>query len=385
MTDVALSPPWTRLPAAQQPGWADHPSLPGVRDRLAEARPLVGLDTALRLADELAAVAAGEALVLQAGDCAESFDELSPAHTEAKLDVLDAVADRMAELAGRPVVRIGRLGGQFAKPRSAPTEVVDGRVLPAFRGHAVNSAGPDPAERRPDPRRLLCAYTASDLVLSRLTRRPHPLWASHEALLLDYEAPLVRFENGRRYLSSAHLPWLGYRTSQPDHAHVALLAGMANPVAVKIGPSTTPEQAVRLCAVLDPDRRPGRLTLIARLGRAQVRTRLAPVVTAVLAAGHPAVWLCDPSHGNTFSLDNGVKTRRLADMVAEARTFHDLLTECGARPGGLHLELAADDVTECVGGGIEEADLRLRYRSLCDPRLNPGQALLLLDRLFHER
>lgn len=382
MTGAALFPAWTRLPADQQPGWAAHPELPGVRRRLAESAPLVSLDAALRLTGELAAASAGEALVLQAGDCAESFDELSPAHTRAKLAVLDAVADRMAALAGRPVVRIGRLGGQFAKPRSVPTEEVDGRTLWAFRGHAVNSAAPDPAGRRPDPRRLLRAYHASDLVISRLPRRT---WASHEALLIDYEAPLVRVRDGLRYLSSTHLPWLGYRTSRPDHAHVALLAGVVNPLAVKVGPGTTAEQAVRLCAVLDPERRPGRLTLIVRLGHARVRSLLPPVVEAVRAAGHPVVWLCDPLHGNTFSLGDGVKTRRLADAVAEARAFDDVLTGCGVRPGGLHLELAADDVTECVGGGTGEADLHRRYRSLCDPRLNPGQAMLLLDRLFHGR
>lgn len=387
---TSLSPvPWDTLPARQQPGWRDHPAYDRVREKLAAAPALV-LPAELReLRAGLAAVAAGEARLLQMGDCAESFYESTTADTERRLAALDALADRLAARTGQDVLRVGRIGGQYAKPRSNPTEVVDGVALPAFRGHLVNSEVASAQARAHNPRRLLWGYQfaaeAQRVLRDRRLATPgvhFGPWSSHDALLVDYEGPLVRTDDatGATYLGSTHFPWLGLRTGDPGGAHTALLAAVANPVAAKVGPATTPDGLLALCAALDPEREPGRLTLIARMGADAVASALPPLVRAVRDAGHPVVWLSDPMHGNTIRTAAGHKTRHLDTVVAEARGFLSVLADCAVPAGGLHLETSPDPVTECVGGPDQE--LAPHYTSLCDPRLNSGQAADLVDRLF---
>ncbi|SFQ02850.1 3-deoxy-D-arabinoheptulosonate-7-phosphate synthase [Amycolatopsis arida] len=374
--------------AAQQPHWTAHPDLPGCRAVLAEAPAPVSAAEVAEVQRAVAVVAGGNAQVLQLGDCAESFHEVGEEHVRAKLGLLHGLADELARRGGQEVLRVGRLGGQFAKPRSQLTERVGDRTLPVFRGHMVNSEEPTPAARRHDPRRMLQALAASAAVLGQVradrTRRaggPFAAgpWASHDALVLDYEASLVRAGAGRRFLASTHLPWIGDRTRQPGSAHVRLLAALANPVACKVGPTTDLAALRAVCARLDPDREPGRLTLIVRLGAGAVADLLPRLVAAVRSWGHPVVWLSDPMHGNTIRVGGGLKTRRLDDVVTEAVRFRRILRRCGAHPGGLHLEVAATDVTECVGGPVRDVDaLPRRYTTLCDPRLNPTQTAELL-------
>jgi 3-deoxy-7-phosphoheptulonate synthase len=377
--------------AAQQPEWRSHPHYGEACELLAAAPPLVTVPEIDELHSALARVAAGQAQILQAGDCAESFAETGEEDTRAKLTVLHGLADRLAAATGQPVLRIGRIGGQFAKPRSAAVESVVGMTLPAFRGHMVNSEEPTTRARAHDPRRMAEAYHASRIVLnrvradrlSRAAAAPRPAdgpWSSHDALVLDYETNLVRWSGGGRFLSSTHLPWIGDRTRQPDSAHVQLLASMRNPVACKIGPTTSAAHLAELCARLDPGRAPGRLTLIVRLGRAAIAATLPALMAAVRARGHPVIWLSDPMHGNTIRVEGNRKTRRLDDVVAEAVQFRRIAESQGAHPGGLHLEVAAAEVTECVGGPVPGvSDLAGRYTTLCDPRLNPSQAAELIE------
>lgn len=389
---------WDTLPALQQPNWRDHPAYDRVSEKLCGVRPLVLPEELRDLRDGLAEVAAGRATLLQLGDCAESFYESTSAHTTRRIDALDMLATRLAGRVGQDVLRVARMGGQYAKPRTNPVEVVDGVTLPTFRGHLVNSEAASPEGRRHDPRRLLWGYQFADEVqialrARRLEEAGRPRtstihlgpWSSHDALVLDYEGPLVRTDTatGRRYLGSTHFPWVGVRTSDPAGAHVALLRAVTNPVAVKIGPGTAPADVVALCAALDPDREPGRLTLISRMGADTVATALPPLVRAVLNAGHPVVWLSDPMHGNTIRTTSGSKTRYLDTIVAEALGFVAVMAAHGVHAGGLHLETAADAVTECVGGPVgSEQELASRYTSLCDPRLNGEQAAELMDRVF---
>ncbi|MFD7448383.1 3-deoxy-7-phosphoheptulonate synthase [Kitasatospora sp. NPDC059827] len=380
---------WRFYRAAQQPSWAD----PARRDEVCadlSGRPvLTRLPDLLQLRRELAGVAAGDAHVLQAGDCAEDFAECTAEHAVRKERALVRLADTVAVSTGIPVVRIGRIAGQFAKPRSAPTEDVDGRPLPAFRGHIVNSEAPDEAARRHDPERMLRAYraakTVADAIEGRHDRSPaigRRTWISHEALVMDYETALVRFDEsaGGWFLGSTHLPWIGERTRHSEGAHVRLLADVMNPVACKVSGKAEVQDLLDVVGRLDPEREPGRLTLISRFGKDDVRTHLPALAQAVKNAGHPVVWLCDPMHGNTYKASNGIKTRRLDDVCDEIRGFVSALRSVGIRPGGLHLETAADDVTECVGADVpDEAALTARYTSLCDPRLNPVQASLAVD------
>ncbi|HEX6074387.1 MAG TPA: 3-deoxy-7-phosphoheptulonate synthase [Micromonosporaceae bacterium] len=393
LTGTSNLPIWDELPAVQQPQWHHHPAYRRARQTLSAAKPLVTRSELTTLRGSLAEVAEGRAFVLQLGDCAESFYECTPWHTSAKVEVLDRLSDHMAARGGRPVVRVGRFGGQFAKPRSQPTERIGDVEMPVFRGHLVNSEVPTRAARQHDPRRMLWAYEASAKVLSwvrthRERNEPsseglHPgPWSSHEALVVDYEGALVRggSDAGSRFLGSTHLPWIGERTRQRDHAQVGLLASVDNPVGCKVGPTATAQDVVRLCELLDPDRTPGRLLLIARMGRDTVDEALPPLVTAVRDAGHPVVWLSDPMHGNTVKASIGVKTRHLTDVIAEAVAFRRVLERHGQPPGGMHLEVAAADVTECVGCTVDEEDkLATRYETLCDPRLNPEQAQALID------
>jgi 3-deoxy-7-phosphoheptulonate synthase len=371
-------------PAAQQPWWPDAALARRVRRQLTALPGLVGARSVLDLRAQLAVVAAGEAAVVQAGDCAEDPAECGPVDVARKAGLLAVLAGRMQLNTGLPVLRAGRLAGQFAKPRSSDTERIGGVELDTYRGHLVNGPDPTPAARRPDPARMLSGYRLAGTVLRHLGwagpgTRPRlgpEVWTSHEALLLDYELPLVRRAgSGRCWLSSTHWPWIGERTRQVDGAHVELLARVVNPVACKVGPTMTAGELLALCAVLDPGREPGRLTLIARMGADEAGRRLAPLVAAVRAAGHPVIWLSDPMHGNTIRTPDGFKTRLLDRIVQEIRHFRDAVGEGGGVAGGLHLETTPDDVTECAHDSTGIEHVGDKYTSLCDPRLNPGQAV----------
>ncbi|HEV7453420.1 MAG TPA: 3-deoxy-7-phosphoheptulonate synthase [Pseudonocardiaceae bacterium] len=385
---VAGPAAWEGLPAAQQPHWRYHPDYLRTREELALAPPLVSMAELDALQRALATVAAGDACLLQAGDCAESLAECTPAAIEAKLAVLHSLADTLTMGTGRLVVRIGRMGGQFAKPRSQAVEWHRDQELPAFRGHMVNSELPTVTARQHDPGRMLCAYRASAQVHRALAedRRQRVAtgslpgesgaWSSHEALVIDYEGSVIRIDpaTGCSFLGSTHLPWVGERTRQPQSVHVRLLSSVRNPVGCKLGPATGAADVARLCELLDPDRVPGRLVLIVRMGASRIREALPPLVAAVRQAGHPVTWVSDPMHGNTVRSTSGLKTRHLPDMIAEAVTFRSILERAGEHPAGLHLEVAASEVTECVGGPVREEMLPHRYTTLCDPRLNSEQA-----------
>ncbi|WP_281730728.1 3-deoxy-7-phosphoheptulonate synthase [Streptomyces tagetis] len=374
-------------PAAQQPQWDDADQVRRVRSDLAARPALVRTEDVRALRGHLARVAAGEALVVQAGDCAENPDECTAAHVARKAAVLDVLAGTLRLITGKPVLRVGRIAGQFTKPRSRATEQVGGAELPVYRGHMVNDPGPTAESRRPDPLRLLTGYMAADEAMRHLGRhrlagpqRIDPaVWTSHEALLLDYEVPLLRHEDDGLLLSSTHWPWIGERTRRPDGAHVALLAGVVNPVSCKIGPRTTPAELLELCGRLDPRREPGRLTLIARMGAGTVGEALPPLVEAVRAAGHPVVWLTDPLHANTVGAPGGFKTRYVRDAVREVVAFHHAVVRHGGTAGGLHLETTPDAVLECVEDAREAHLVGDAYKTFCDPRLNVDQAVRVVS------
>ncbi|WP_149179194.1 3-deoxy-7-phosphoheptulonate synthase [Streptomyces sp. TRM49041] len=371
--------------ALQQPDWPDLPQMERVGDALASRPALVRPDDVRRLRAALARVAAGEALVVQAGDCAEDPAECTAGDVSRKAALLDLLAGTLRMNAHKPVIRVGRMAGQFTKPRSRATETVGHTVLPVFRGHMVNGPEPDPDARRPDPLRILTGYMAAADIMEHLgwprgAAGPDPVaplvWTSHEALLLDYEIPMLRADDrGRTYLGSTHWPWIGERTRRPEGAHVALLAEVSNPVACKAGPSTEPAELLALCERLDPDREPGRLTLIARMGADLVADRLPPLVEAVRAAGHPAIWLTDPMHGNTVTAPDGNKTRHVDTVIREVTDFQEAVATAGGVCGGLHLETTPNDVTECVSHETGLGRVGDKYTTFCDPRLNPRQAL----------
>ncbi|WP_435865218.1 3-deoxy-7-phosphoheptulonate synthase [Streptomyces spectabilis] len=373
--------------AAQQPDWTDSVQVAAARAELARLPGLVTWEEIRLLRTLLAEAASGHYLVIQAGDCAEDPAECAPATVMRKAGLLDALAGVMVAGTGQPVVRIGRIAGQFAKPRSATTEHIGGVELPVYRGHLVNGPEPTAEARRPDPRRLLECYYAAHRAVTYLRQRTSdwtlptgaPVWTSHEALVLDYELPLLRrTAAGHVLLASTHLPWIGERTRHPDGPHARMLAQVTNPVACKVGPATRPEDLLALCSRLDPDREPGRLTLISRMGAAAVRTALPPLVTAVRTAGYRVAWLCDPLHGNTVRSPSGVKVRSVRTVVAEVRAFLDVVAAAGGTPAGLHLETTPHDVAECVWTDPAELDAGAAASapsSLCDPRLNPAQAV----------
>jgi 3-deoxy-7-phosphoheptulonate synthase len=383
--DFAPSDIWS-IPAMQQPRWDDPAGVVKVRQRLAESEPLVRAGDVADLRALLGTVASGEAFVLQSGDCAEDPEECDPRSVLRKTALLNLLAGTMTLATDRPVLRVGRMGGQFGKPRSSDTERIDGMVLPSYRGHMVNRPAASWEDRRPNPAHILTCYSAARQVMKQLgwygPARPSafeaPVWTSHEALLLDYEVPMTRRQDdGSLLLTSTHWPWVGLRTGQPDGAHVSLLAGVTNPVACKIGPGADLATMVRLAARLDPDRVPGRLTFIARMGAAAAAAELPRLVAAVRAAGHPAIWLCDPMHANTVSAPSGLKTRYLTAVLAEVRAFQRAVRAGGGQAGGLHLEATPHDVEECVLDEASVHRLGSRYASFCDPRLNPEQALLI--------
>lgn len=391
--DTFRSPPtedevrrYLSLPAAQQPDWGDAWLVDKVRADLAALPGLVAWDEVRQLRALLAEAAAGRLLIVQAGDCAEDPADCVPEVVDRKVGLLDALAGVVRMRTGLPVVRVGRIAGQFAKPRSRPTERVDGVELPVFRGLVVNGTEPEPMARRADPLRLVTGYRAAATAMDRLRRQagswtplPDPaVWTSHEALLLDYELPLLRrSDDGRLLLASTHWPWIGERTRDPAGAHVRLLADVANPVACKVGPGCTPAELLELCAALDPGREPGRLTLVARFGAGRPTDRLAGLVSAVREAGHPVIWLCDPLHGNTVTAPGGLKTRLLTAVLQEVGEFLTAVRRGGGVAGGLHLEATPDPVAECVAdaAALGDAGRSGPYTTLCDPRLNPAQAL----------
>ena len=426
---------WRQCPAAQQPDWPDPVQLEAVLDELRRQPPLVFAGEARSLAQSLGRVAAGEGFLLHAGDCAETFDSLSADSIRDKLKVILQMSVALTYSTGVPCVKVGRIAGQMAKPRSSSTEKRGEIELPSFRGDMVNDLAFEAESRRPDPTRMLRGYhqAASTLNLLRAFtkggfadlsrvhqwnqefvatsnegRRYEQLageieralrfmaacgidldaeiqlhqvdfYTSHEALLLGYEEALTRSDSltGDWYDCSAHLLWIGERTRQPEGAHVEFLSGVGNPVALKLGPEASPDDAVDLCARLDPDRTPGRLTLVTRMGASRVEECLPPLLDAVKNAGHPVVWACDPMHGNTFQHESGYKTRHFDDVLAELRRFFDVCGDAGVWPGGVHVELTGDNVTECLGGAEEVLGNQLeeRYETACDPRLNARQSL----------
>ncbi|RGA03761.1 3-deoxy-7-phosphoheptulonate synthase class II [Microbispora triticiradicis] len=429
---------WRDLSAAQQPDWPDRGELDKVVAELAGLPPLVFAGECDQLKDSMAAVARGEAFVLQGGDCAETFAGATAENVRNKLKTLLQMAIVLTYAGRVPVVKIGRLAGQFAKPRSKPTEVRDGVELPAYRGDMVNGFDFTPEARRPDPNRLLRAYHSSAVTLnlaraftkggyadlrqvhawnqdfvaeSPAGRRYEQLareidqalafmracgadpeefhtvefYSSHESLILDYDRALTRIDSrtGLPYDVSAHMVWIGERTRQLDGAHVEFFSRIRNPIGVKLGPTTTPEEAIALIDKLNPDNEPGRLTFITRMGAGKVRDALPTLVEKVNASGATVAWVCDPMHGNTFEAPSGHKTRRLDDVLDEVAGFFEVHHALGTHPGGIHIEFTGDDVTECVGGGhaIVEEDLALRYETACDPRLNRGQSLDLAFRV----
>jgi 3-deoxy-7-phosphoheptulonate synthase len=416
---------WRSKPAAQQPLWPDADALKAVESRLLGLPPLVFAGEARRLTETLAEVSDGRAFLLQAGDCAESFAEFSADSIRDKLRVILQMAVALTYASGVPVVKVGRIAGQFAKPRSSPTERVGEVELEAFRGHMVNDEAFDPDARRPDPERLITSYhqSASTLNLLRaftkggfadlsrvhtwnqefvassaqgqryeriaedIDRALHfmaacgidlasesglhqvDFWTSHEALILPYEESLTRQDS----LSGE---WF-------DCAHIEFMRGIHNPIGIKIGPSTTAAEIDALCERLNPERQAGRLTLISRLGCGRVRNLLPGLLEAVRAQEHPVVWACDPMHANTFVSDGGRKTRHFDDIIDELRGFFEVHRAQGSWPGGVHIELTGDDVTECLGGAEEifEGDLDQHYTTTCDPRLNARQSLDLAFRV----
>ncbi|MFJ8665627.1 3-deoxy-7-phosphoheptulonate synthase [Streptomyces sp. NPDC093600] len=373
------------LPALQQPDWAHHPRLDTARAHLRRMPALVDIEAVHRLRSLLGEAAAGHLQIVQAGDCAEDPAEATPEDVARKTALLDVLSGTMKLASGKPVLRVGRLAGQFGKPRSRPTETVNGVELPVYRGHLVNRPEPDPELRRPDPDHLLSGYRAASDTMHYLGWRGSagrrsefgvPVWTSHEALLLDYELPMLRREpDGSLLLASTHWPWVGERTRQPDGAHIALLAAVSNPVAVKVGPSMTPEELLALCERLDPERSPGRLTLISRMGAENAPRKLPALVKAVAAAGHPVLWLSDPMHGNTVSGPDGLKTRLVETVVCEIQAFQEAVCAGGGVAAGLHLETTPEAVTECVSDAVELDRIGDKYLSFCDPRLNPQQAV----------
>lgn len=372
--------------AAQQPDWPDPGQVREVRERLSRAEPLVTRAETARLSGALAAVARGEAFLVQGGDCAETFAANTAAHVRANLRSLVDMAAVLGRRTGLPVVKVARLAGQYAKPRS---QDLDAQGLPVYRGDMVNSLEPTPAARTPDPWRMLRAHAhaaaAMDLVRTFCAETATDagggeIHVGHEALLLDYERSLLRADTGgpEPRLSSAlgHFLWIGERTRRLDGAHIAFAELLSNPIGLKIGPGTTPEEAAAYVRRLDPHREPGRLTLISRMGHDRIREVLPAIVQEVTASGHRVVWQCDPMHGNTHTSANGYKTRDVRHIADEIAGFFEVHRRLGTHPGGIHMEMTGEDVTECVGGscGITEADLPARYRTACDPRLNAEQA-----------
>ncbi|NLU68813.1 3-deoxy-7-phosphoheptulonate synthase [Streptomyces sp. HNM0574] len=396
-SDASSTPAHTAptRPAAQQPAWPDPDALAEVVRELAVLPPLVTEEEVTALSGELAEAARGERLVLHGGDCAERFEDSDRDTVLRKAAQLRGLATRLREGAGAPgVTAVGRIAGQYAKPRSADHEPgPDGRSIPSYRGDAVNAEAPDPLLRVPDPRRLLTAYHSARRALAALRESARgeeaaqPVYASHELLLLEYERALFRKGPGAALATSAHFGWIGERTRGPRDAHADFASAVHNPVGVKLGPATTPDEALALARLLNPEAAEGRLSFIVRMGAERVTAALPPLVRAVADAGVPVVWLCDPMHANTYRAPGGRKTRALPEIRREIEGFVRVLRTHGAHPAGLSLELTPDPVTECVEGPRERTGAGdfPDYRSACDPRLNPEQATAAVDAFLDAR
>ncbi|SDC48220.1 3-deoxy-D-arabinoheptulosonate-7-phosphate synthase [Actinokineospora iranica] len=420
-------------PAAQQPEWPDGEQVRKVRTLLESVPPITVPAEIDRLGQRLAEVARGEAFLLQGGDCAETFVDNTEPHIRGNIRTLLQMAVVLTYGASLPVVKVGRIAGQYAKPRSNKTDALG---LPVYRGDIVNSLVATPEARVPDPSRMLRAYANAGAAMNLLRAltgagmadltkvhdwnrdfvRTSPageryealateidrglrfmqacgvedsslhtveVFASHEALLLDYERALLRMDSSgpepKLYDLSAHFLWIGERTRQLDGAHIAFAELLSNPIGLKIGPTTTPEMAVEYVHRLDPRNEAGRLTLISRMGNSKVREVLPAIVEKVTASGHQVIWQCDPMHGNTHESSTGYKTRHFDRIVDEVQGFFEVHRRLGTHPGGIHVELTGEDVTECLGGAqeISDADLAGRYETACDPRLNTQQSLEL--------
>ena len=436
-TDTLDLDSWRGKPAAQQPDWRDEAELRAASDELAGLPPLVFAGECDQLKARLAAVTRGEAFVLQGGDCAETFAGATAEAVRTKIRTLLQMAVVLTYAAASPVVKVGRLAGEFAKPRSSPTEKRDGVELPSYRGDIINDIAFNAAARTPDPRRQVEAYRQSAATLNLLrafaqggyanlasvhqwmlgfvadspqSRRymeladrisealgfmracgldpeSHPelrttdIYTSHEGLLLCYEQAMTRVDStsGDWYCTSGHMLWLGDRTRQHDHAHVEFFRGIKNPIGLKCGPSLKPDDLLRLIDILNPEDEAGRMTLICRMGADKVGDLLPGLLRAVKREGRTVVWSCDPMHGNTVTSANGYKTRRFDQIVDEVKRFFAIHTAEGTYAGGVHLEMTGKNVTECTGGAraITDADLDDRYHTFCDPRLNAEQSIEL--------
>lgn len=425
---------WRDLPAAQQPQWPDQAALADAVAQIRALPPLVFAGECDNLKAKVAEAAAGRAFWLQGGDCAETFSTQTADAIRNKIKTMLQMAAVLQYGASLPVIKVGRLAGQYFKPRSSNDETRNGVTLPAYRGDAVNDLEFTPEARRPDPHRLVRVYNSSastlnlvraftqggfadlrqvhewnkgfirdSLVGERYERMANEIgralefmrtcgadpeefrtvdfYSSHEALILEYERALTRIDSrtGLPYDVSAHFVWIGERTRQLDGAHVEFASKIRNPIGVKIGPSTTGDDLLALIDKLNPQREAGRLTFISRMGAKKVRDVLPALIEKVQASGAEVLWVCDPMHGNTYEAPSGYKTRAFDDVMDEVRGYFEVHRALGTHPGGIHVELTGDDVTECVGGGekISEADLATRYETACDPRLNHTQSLEL--------
>jgi 3-deoxy-7-phosphoheptulonate synthase len=420
---------WRSLPIVQQPTWPDRDELDTVLTTLSTVPPIVAPSEVDMLRARLAEVAAGRAFLLQGGDCAETFDDNTEPRLRGTTRTLLQMAVVLTYGASLPVVKVGRIAGQYAKPRSSE---LDALGLPSYRGDLINSLEPTPQARIADPQRMVRAYANSAAAMNMIRAyarggladlhavhdwnrefvaqsragvryetiaqeidralafmaacgvnddalRSVDIYNSHEALILEYDRALCRMEEDRAYDLSAHFVWVGERTRQRGGAHLEFVSQLANPIGVKLGPTVTPDEAVELVERLDPDNSPGRLTLISRMGNGRVRDVLPPIIEKVQATGHQVVWQCDPMHGNTHETASGYKTRHFDRIVDEVMGFFEVHLELGTYPGGIHVELTGEAVTECLGGAqdISDADLAGRYETACDPRLNTGQSLEL--------
>lgn len=424
---------WRELPIKQQPQWEDPEAVAAVSQELSALPPLVFAGEVDQLRERIALAAEGKAFVLQGGDCAETFAGATADQIRNRVKTILQMAVVLTYGASMPVIKMGRMAGQFAKPRSKETETRGDVTLPAYRGDIVNGYDFTPESRRADPNRLLRGYhmAASTLNLIRAftqggfadLREVHSwnkgfasnpanqryehlakeidraikfmeaagadfedlkrveFYTGHEGLLMDYERPMTRIDSrtGQAYNTSAHFVWIGERTRDIDGAHVDFLSRVRNPIGVKLGPTTTVDDMERLIDKLDPEREPGRLTFVTRMGAEKIRDCLPPLLEGIKGLDANPLWMSDPMHGNGITTPTGYKTRRFDDVVDEVHGFFDAHREAGTHPGGLHVELTGDDVTECLGGSehIEEETLATRYESLCDPRLNHMQSLEL--------
>lgn len=424
---------YVNLPAAQQPTWPDQADLVRVRAELAKLPPLVFAGEVDILRDRLASAAQGKAFLLQGGDCAETFSDATADRIRNRVKTLLQMAVVLTYGASLPVIKMGRMAGQFAKPRSSNDETREDVTLPAYRGDAVNGYDFTLESRTANPERLLKAYNTSASTLNLIRAftqggfadlrsvhewnrgftdnpanaryeslakeidraikfmaacgadfdalRTTEFYVSHEALLFDYERPMTRIDSrtGTPYDTSGHFIWIGERTRQLDGAHVDFMSRVRNPIGVKLGPTTSTSDVLDLIDKLDPNREPGRLTFISRMGASKIREELPKLVEAVRDSGANPLWITDPMHGNGMTTKNGYKSRRFDDVMDEVRGFFEVHRDLGTVPGGIHVELTGDDVAECLGGSehIDEATLEERYESLCDPRLNHSQSLEL--------